>query len=170
MTTAIVGLVGVLLGGLLSGLVNLGLEKRREQRAAQASSRLLEEQLEPIVGALYRLRAGLISDQDAEVSFAAERLQQYSFTAWERERTLLAGAYPAPDWYTVMEAHVDLARLIDEIAEGSELGLSNWRESAVPEDIQRIESACQQALGTLGRWGGNKPRGKMVLRGPRWGA
>jgi hypothetical protein len=159
--TAIVGLVGVLLGGLLSGFVTLGLEARRERHAARASSRLLEEQLEPVVGALYRLRAGLMSGRGDEIGFATGRLEGYSFTAWERERTLLAGTYPAADWYTVMEAHVGLASLIERIGEGS---------AEAPEDVQRVEAACRQALGTLGRWGGNVPRGKINLEAPRWGA
>jgi hypothetical protein len=71
-----------------------------------------------------------------------------------------------------MEAHVDLARLIEKMNEGSEEQRNEWlRRDTVPEELERIESGCGQALGTLGRWGGNKPQpGKIMLQGPRWGA
>ncbi|MEV0084765.1 hypothetical protein [Saccharopolyspora sp. NPDC050642] len=45
MTAAIFGLVGVIIGGLLTGLVDFMLERRRERNDARAASKLLRSQL-----------------------------------------------------------------------------------------------------------------------------
>jgi hypothetical protein len=83
MTEAIFGLLGVVLGGVLTGVVGYVAERRRQRQLARVSARIVREHL------LDAMRAGedLLGGRPADARRAADALGE----VWREERRTLAG-------------------------------------------------------------------------------
>lgn len=101
MTEAVFGLVGVVIGAILSGAVSLAVEARRERRDCIVAARLVSHE---------------ISMLSVEIEFwikekrvAIDELP-LSRSIWDENRVALARALPPPDWEMVSATYtwVDL--------------------------------------------------------------
>ncbi len=130
MTEAAFGLIGVIIGGLLTGGVEYVMEKRREQRELRAVARLLAEQLR---GAIAFIHAELMPvENDPSIAFATLETD-----AWREKRGVLASALPNDEWQGVAEAFEILEALKE----------NRWPPGAQAQAIESIDVG----LRTLGR-------------------
>jgi hypothetical protein len=97
-TAAIFGLVGVVLGGLLSGGVTYVMERRREQRETRAAARLLAEELRRAISFIHGVLRPVESDWQSR-AFAELDLE-----VWKQNRALLASALAEETWTDVASA------------------------------------------------------------------
>jgi hypothetical protein len=119
---AIIGFVGVVVGGLLAGGTSLLMARRVERSKAKASARLLEDELLAVKDGLDRFK-GLVwlavglPDLDAEerrrkLWAAHERHRvELSDEEWVKHRATLAQTLPAEDWYRVRDAYATFPNL-----------------------------------------------------------
>jgi hypothetical protein len=96
MAQAIIGLVGVVIGGVLTGGVEFVLERRREGRRGRAAARLIHAELSDI--AAY-VEASLF--RRAWLADPAEALQG---EAWKDRKSALAEAPGFDGWYPISGA------------------------------------------------------------------
>jgi hypothetical protein len=164
-TEAIFGLVGVVIGALLSGVMTYVLERRKEQRLVRASARLLEQELEPFVSPFYELRASF--QMNSPDTYERVHGQLDDFTLGKQHREALASALTIDEWYAVMYAYVSLDRFRRLLA-GVPFDEAQQRND-LPAAIQSVESDVRTAVGTLGRRGGRPDTDdQSLLRGSRW--
>ena len=128
MGPALVGLVGVIVGALVSGGATYMMARRADARQARAAARLLEAELQAVVEQLGELgqaiafrdefarRAEDESERD-EISNAWDlksmlRIPQPRL--WEKHKSLLADVLSAADWYALAKAYqsIDDLRVI----------------------------------------------------------
>jgi hypothetical protein len=113
MTQAIIGLVGVVIGGVLTGGAEFVLERRREKRRGQAAARLIHAELTDIdsyVKASIFKRAWLADPADV-----------LDDEPWKQEKGSLAEAPGFDGWYPVAGAWgwvTQLNRILDLVGEG----------------------------------------------------
>jgi hypothetical protein len=103
MSAAVIGLIGVIIGGVLTGGVEFALEHRREKRRGQAAARLVHAALTDIdsfVKASLVRRAWLGDPADA-----------LSDAQWLEQRAILAEAPGFDGWYPVAGAWGWIAQL-----------------------------------------------------------
>jgi hypothetical protein len=169
-SAALFGLAGVALGAVLSGSVAYAMERRRESQRARARARVLEEELEPLVGHLYRLRAAVLMRDRVAFEASRARVDDFPFDVWRANRETIASTTPVEEWYSVMRAFVALEELRAKLAAIGDRGLpSDETASGVKEAAQGAESAVYNAVDTLGKRAGRRiDPGPGVLRGPRW--
>jgi hypothetical protein len=107
MTEAIFGLVGVVVGGVLSGGVGYALERRRATNAATVAARLLADEL---AFALWVLKIALDARRWSDVP-------RYDFGVdlWAEHRALLASKLSVADWIQVSAAF----RRLHDVVSGS---------------------------------------------------
>jgi hypothetical protein len=128
MTEAIFGLVGVALGGLITGGATYLVTRRNEKLEARASARLLQGELQLIAHRLDRESSALDSIAELEGERAKPRgnrvtvgsrrwLAEFSMDQWQEHQGRLAHVLDADDWYAVSSAYAaigvgqDLAKL-----------------------------------------------------------
>lgn len=113
MTDALFGLLGVIVGGVLTGFVGIAVEHQRERRLARVAARVLREHL------LDAMRAG--EDQLAGRPNVLEASAQALLAAWEQERRTLA---------TVMDysPYSDVAEGVRAAGQAAALGLLTAQE------------------------------------------
>lgn len=112
MSQAIVGLIGVVIGGLLTGGVEFALERRRERRSGTAAARLVMESLDDI--------DSFIKASLARRAWLGDPSEILSNAAWSEHRVVLAEAPGFDGWYPVAGAWgwiVKLRRLVDLFGE-----------------------------------------------------
>jgi hypothetical protein len=122
MGQAVIGLVGVVVGALLSGGATYLMAKRAEANKARAAARLLEAELRPIaqgLDVLYRAleRSGT---KHVRVGQVVRHLPDSS-RLWNEHKSLLAEVLDDADWYALASAYES----IDIINRFSELLPSN---------------------------------------------
>jgi hypothetical protein len=129
MTEAIFGLVGVALGGLITGGATYLVTRRNEKLEARASARLLQGELQLIAHRLESEGQALdrIAELEAEPAKPRARnrdtagsrllLAEFSMDQWQEHQGRLAHVLDADDWYAVSSAYAaigvgqDLAKL-----------------------------------------------------------
>ena len=149
MEVAVFGLIGVVVGALMTGGTQLFLERRREQRDLRRAKRLVTGEL---------LHASLIFRNLAKLkSWPAfpDASTMLPTSAWQENRAHLAGALDEDLWnqlvtaYSVLE--IDRARLTTakDISPGTPLTdevIEGMKETA--RDLERL----RRALGGSGGW------------------
>jgi hypothetical protein len=109
MTEAIIGLVGVLLGGLISGGAAYILAKRADQARLRAAARLVELELvaaqSALNGRLHVIRNTLSHQGWDKIR---PRGREFSVSHWLEHRGTLAAALSPGDWYAVQRAFAAL--------------------------------------------------------------
>jgi hypothetical protein len=105
---AIFGLVGVVLGGLLSGGVTYIMERRREQHETRAASRLLAEELRRAISFIHGVLRPIEGDWQSR-AFA-----ELDLDVWKQNRALLASALREDAWTDVASAFEIVESLKDE--------------------------------------------------------
>lgn len=113
MSEAVIGLVGVVIGGLLTGGVNYLLERRREKRSGQAAARLVHAAL---TNASTFIEASLV-----ERMWMGDPRQGLADDVWIEHRNGIAEAPAFDGWYPVSLAWgfiTQLRRLTELFDEG----------------------------------------------------
>jgi hypothetical protein len=105
MVTAIFGLLGVLVGAVVTGLTQHALDRARERRLKRASLRLLANELGDAWISAKRTR-----DEGTWVS--PHRVNQaYSTDVWVEHRTTLAATVDSFTWLRLLTIHQTLGKL-----------------------------------------------------------
>ena len=117
MGEAFIGLIGVIVGALLSGVIAWWQARRASVSERRAAARLVEAELRVAAGRLQWLRTTLMPDALGEVT-PADRREALALladgpapTAWPEHRHLLAKTLNADDWYAVAQAYEALETL-----------------------------------------------------------
>jgi hypothetical protein len=113
MSEAVIGLVGVVIGGLLTGGVNFLLEHRREKRSGQAASRLVHAAL---TSTTTFVEASLV-----ERMWMGDPREGLADDVWVEHRNAIAEAPAFDGWYPVSLAWsfiTQLRRLTELFDEG----------------------------------------------------
>lgn len=124
MAAVIFGLVGVVIGGLLTGAVQLYVEHVRNHRALRMAARFL---IEHWVGLMVWIRRARSTEEDYEELMRIP----FDLTIWERYRELLTAHLSYDDWATLSSAAAheksegafpvkDLSKLDSETEKGFE--------------------------------------------------
>lgn len=103
MTEAIIGLLGVIVGGFINVGVSFVQEKRERRQGARVAARLVLAELERNGVVLH------VAGQDK----TWRTLQRLDDTEWANHREQLAGALPSPDWEALYRAYYWIGRLIE---------------------------------------------------------
>jgi hypothetical protein len=115
MGVALVGLLGVVVGAIISGGATYVMARRSEATQARTGARLLETELRTIAGSLgLLLREPLVpgdstdaltqDDLRAAIAVPAPRL-------WHEYRAVLAGVLSSEEWYAVSRAYENIELL-----------------------------------------------------------
>lgn len=105
MGEAVFGLIGVVVGGLLTGLVDYALDRRREVRAVKAAARLLSAPMHRAHIELGRLKEHGVWDRDL--------LRSVNTDEWDRHRELLASTLDFERWLDLMFAWRGVEQTLD---------------------------------------------------------
>jgi hypothetical protein len=149
--TAVFGLTGVIIGGILSGLVQLWMEVRRNRAAGQAAAALISEELLTVAR---RSSAFLVRQVDWEAVVSTD--------AWDAYRTEALLALPQELGYVLVTTYgvVDnaqratrkhdrdrVALALSRVAELTGRALLLWRRSGEVEDdlIRQLERGIAEA-------------------------
>ena len=108
MTEAIFGLIGVVVGGLISGGLSLILEWRKERVAARVAARLVREDLLPVSLGMEDVFSGRPWLQDPD-----QRSREQS---WVEHRSRLATVMKYEDYAAVVQAQIAAGRFSAWIA------------------------------------------------------
>jgi hypothetical protein len=117
MGPALVGLLGVVVGVLLSGTATFVIARRSERRQACAAARLLEAELRVVAGRLDLLNYE--PDASSAVSGPQPRYEDVRAILgiprprlWDEHKAVLATALNADDWYAIAGAYesIDILR------------------------------------------------------------
>jgi hypothetical protein len=142
-TEAIFGLLGVVVGGLLSGGMMLGIEHVREHRDARTAARLVHYELIRAVS-LLEVALDLGSPLPFVVSFATE--------AWSEHRSGLARTLDTSTWGAALSAYSAL-EAVDQTFTGPDF---EPRGGLTEEGFMYVGAAAarvREALDALGRVG-----------------
>ena len=101
MGEAVFGLVGVVVGALLSGGTEWMLARRREQRAARTAARVVRDELYLVAVWLEDLREG---------AWTLPEGWRYSEQVWREQRAHLAAILPYDQYARAQQAHQATAR------------------------------------------------------------
>jgi hypothetical protein len=130
-TAAIFGLIGVIIGALITGGVSYALQVRLERRELRAVARLM---LQELSGSADLIRFAL--DRDDRQLLDDEPIED----EWKRHHLLLARHLPDDDWDAVAlgygERMVVLSLLVGE--ENADY----WQEDAT-RALGRVDAACE---------------------------
>jgi len=141
---ALVGLAGVIVGGILSGLVTLHIERLRDGRAALIAGRLISDDLE-------YLRSYVRVGNERQQVVPLETLASLSMDAWREQRGLLAGNLSYAEWDALAIAARQADRYIKFVTKVSEETDGSGRELLVREqdDLKAVESDIAQGVESL---------------------
>jgi hypothetical protein len=104
--SAVFGLLGVLLGGLLTGAVTWRLERLQIQHATRASARLLGDSLARVGVAAEAIR------RTGKLKFLDRGSAEILLRDWEQHRERLAGSLTVEEWNAVAECIVNVRELV----------------------------------------------------------
>jgi hypothetical protein len=164
MTEAVIGLVGVIVGGGIAGGATYVMARRREKQTTRAGARLLEEELRRMAGVLYGLRTGLANDDDQEVAAALEHCAAFTGAVWKEHRQWLAAVLTNEEWYPVMVAFGTLSRLRETATRL--LHEPGYKSDLTAERAADIEGAIYSALRPVSPLAGHNiddSRGRILL-------
>jgi hypothetical protein len=129
MTTALFGLLGVVVGGVLTGMVTYALERVRTKRAARAASRLLVEDLHSAL-----MFANTVKGKGTWQVLspdAVERTFVEPAAVWLKHRELLASTLSGKEWVALSLAYGEgLGLLYSLYLDGTHNG--SERDSPIP--------------------------------------
>lgn len=148
MTDAVFGLLGVLVGGAITGWTTYALERRRERAAARVAARLVREDLLPGVLLLEDVLTGVDSERSADLSPPE---------VWQAERTRLALVMPYEDYGAAAQAVYRYRQLLRYLA-------SRPRDQPISEHISERERSAMAV------WAQDMAKGLHALLGVAKGA
>jgi hypothetical protein len=105
-TAAILGLLGVLVGGLITYWTQRGSERRRERREAKVAARLVLEELKNTEIALEVVK----EEPSWEIWAAMAELGDLQVSRWKEQQATLAGVASLAQYQAVADAVSQLAR------------------------------------------------------------
>ncbi len=151
MEQAIFGLVGVIIGGVITGLGPYFLATRADRRRARAAARLLEAELRAITSylglAADERRHEPRADRDA-LYLAAITSSLPSVRLWEAHRATLSEVLSAKEWHALSLAYEAIAALrgIDSrnlVTDDGQIFDSPYLQVVLGEFIRDIESGAE---------------------------
>ena len=165
---ALIGLVGVIVGGLLSGSAAWLMAARADKRKARASARLLEDELRGVAQALNTILAPPAEDPVPAASHTDElrrrlvaelswrgALPRVSDERWNEHRAVLAETLPSDSWYFVSRAYATFPdlRVFGELVRDAPLDEGGRRQAEpmlteIRDTISRGASALSHLAGT----------------------
>jgi hypothetical protein len=155
MGEAAIGLIGVIVGALISGAATFLLARRQEARQAQAAARLLEAELRSTAGDLLLLRASLqVEDNYADLRSQLRLPQQ---PAWKEHKPLLATVLTPSEWYAVASAYesIDSLRAASSREELFVRGGRAVFHDALREVLLELTDTVQAGAAAVSRLAGN---------------
>jgi hypothetical protein len=117
MASAIVGLIGVAVGAMISGSTAFLLARRAEHRQLRASARLLEVDLRRVVertGSILEITRFGAASHDNQFPTQSILRQLHDIpqsTLWDQHKATLAAVLSTHDWYAVATAYESIAAL-----------------------------------------------------------
>lgn len=138
MTEAIFGLIGVVVGGLISGGLSLILEWRRERVAARVAARLVREDLLPVSLGIEDVFDGRAWSQRSD--------RQSRERSWVEHRSRLATVMKYEDYAAVVQAQIAADRFnawfanranLSELSEDDRNQLRSWN-AEVGKGLSRL--------------------------------
>jgi hypothetical protein len=112
MTEAIIGLVGVLVGGLVSGGATYLMAQRAERAKLRAAARLVENELQHVQSLVHfdlmnlDVLRGMEADSEWIEGLPPPNLLAVSTDVWLKHQGILAEALAAEKWYSLQRAYV----------------------------------------------------------------
>jgi hypothetical protein len=106
-TAAIFGLLGVIVGGLVTGGVNYIMERRRERAELRQAKRLVADEL-LTVATQYSI---MVEDRETPKKWSPSWANLLPSTSWEQHKATLARGLSDKDWadlpgfYSIVEAY-----------------------------------------------------------------
>jgi hypothetical protein len=118
-TAAIFGLLGVIVGGVLSGLVSVWLADRTLRSDRQVGVRLVRSELVFFLGAAERAASVPLEDLPT--------LHRASTELWQGNRSILAKSLNDGQWMPVARAYAYIDALLALLVFGPDGKLAQWR-------------------------------------------
>jgi hypothetical protein len=143
MTAAIFGLLGVLVGALVTGFVNYVLERRRELVEARAAARLMRSE----VVAAGEAVATTLEEGEWPISYRPTWRE-----SWIAYRRALAGRLPGEDFEAVARAYARMDQLQGGFETGrppDERALSDVDRKHMKQDVEPTLGPAQARLDTF---------------------
>ena len=155
MGEAVIGLIGVVVGALLSGSATFLMARRQEARQAQAAARLLEAELRSAAGDLILLRASLqVANNYADLR---GQLRLPPQPAWKEHKPLLAVVLTPSEWYAVAAAYESIDSL-RAASSRDEFFINDGRavyHEAIRELLLELAETVQAGAAAVSRLAGN---------------
>lgn len=128
---ALVGLLGVVVGGLVNGYVALYLERVREARASQVAARLVQDDLQFV--------AAHISTTLKSGNLLPELREGLGIEDWRERRELLAGPLNSDDWNVLTVAARQVDGILRWLEEAAQLEVASGLRVLTADDRKRLE-------------------------------
>lgn len=151
MSTAIVGLVGVVIGGLLTGALQFTLEVARERRASRAALRLVANELTVCLAAV----------DGTQARRRWREAEAFPKTAWEENKAIIAAGVKAEVWRALEGAEATV-RFIRARGEAAKLRGDLTVHDDETEEIDDVRAELRGIV-SLTRDAAERPR---ILRRP----
>lgn len=141
MSEAVTGLIGVVIGGTLTGVVTFVLERRRERRAEMSALRLLELDLRDAGGKIEAVvdRGEWWHRSNLELPTAA----------WRDHRYLLASRLDHGDWQEIAEAFHAMIQLNAHVARAAAAGEPLSTDAEMCERLKLYLREIDEAVACL---------------------
>lgn len=162
MSQALIGLVGVVVGAVLSGGVGYLVARRDERRRARASARLLQAELRPVADYLDAVVVGNLelftgAGRPLLASALGPLLEMTPPRLWAEHQALLAWALGTADWYAIASAYerVDQLRSVAETE-----GAPDTRDAYSGDVVELVSVAIDEVrrgVAALSRLAGGTP-------------
>jgi hypothetical protein len=151
MTAAIFGLLGVLVGGVLSSAGDAWLDRRRQLLEGLAAARLVGSEMH-----------GLDVEIRAMTGFRTRGANELSTPVWHEHRTALAGLLASKDWRLISGAY-GMVALAEEVRRS---GNEELRDSSVATLSQIASSLAdtREMLASVGEGSRLSQPQKVMLR------
>ena len=160
MSEAIFGLVGVVVGALITGVVDYVLDRRRERATLRAALRLIGDEYKDLLGVVdlaLMARAWPLSDRYRRLIRTDDQ--------WERNRDVLAAQLSPVDWELIargrdvrhglqhyMDKHEHEKELVELILDSNEsILLEAWQET-LERIIMRTAALSGAPSETIQKW------------------
>lgn len=168
MGPAIIGLIGVFIGALLSGTATFIMARRAEARQARAAARLLETELRTVAGDLYQLTTALKYPDDYADWRTMLRLPPQR--AWDAHKALLATVLTSPEWYAVATAYesLDALRAAGSLSdlfvdEGRRISHADIRDLFI-DLVDQVQAGASAVSGLLATRSHSRSRQRSEMR------
>ena len=143
MTTAIVGLVGVIIGGIINGAVTALLQRRTERADRRSAARLVRSELVRFHS--LALEAARRSPDDLP------QLRNATPTLWQGHRATLARALGDEQWELVARAYGHVDALVSVLVFEPNGGLEEWRGREAQRLLAGMVGPVEAAVSILSR-------------------